>query len=236
MSKIALKKYINEQLDFNIESYLDDIIHEFAINWQDKEFLKSSTTAKQLITVKKDLIELKVKTLITVLGVAVSKDFVERILNNLPLYERKEPLIVELAKAISRELQKIELLKSEYISSLSITTATAISLKRLEKIYDVNTDYGLGVKLRQNILIAREITKYSIFNFAYILKMCELFNLGSVVDIINDKKTKTITIILEENINNITSLNEFKKHIDEFSPAFYLIEVTNDRKEANLNE
>lgn len=236
MSKIALKKYINEQLDFNIESYLDDIIHEFAINWQDKEFLKSSTTAKQLITVKKDLIELKVKTLITVLGVAVSKDFVERILNNLPLYERKEPLIVELAKAISRELQKIELLKSEYISSLSITTATAISLKRLEKIYDVNTDYGLGVKLRQSILIAREITKYSIFNFAYILKMCELFNLGSVVDIINDKKTKTITIILEENINNITSLNEFKKHIDEFSPAFYLIEVTNDRKEANLNE
>lgn len=236
MSKIALKKYINEQLDFNIESYLEDIVHEFAINWQDKELLKSSTTAKQLITVKKDLVELKVKTLITVLGVAVSKDFVERILNNLPLYERKEPLIVELAKAISRELQKIELLKSEYISSLSITTATAISLKRLEKIYDVNTDYGLGVKLRQSILIAREITKYSIFNFAYILKMCELFNLGSVVDIINDKKTKTITIILEENINNITSLNEFKKHIDEFSPAFYLIEVTNDRKEANLNE
>ena len=236
MSKIALKKYINEQLDFNIESYLEDIVHEFAINWQDKELLKSSTTAKQLITVKKDLVELKVKTLITVLGVAVSKDFVERILNNLPLYERKEPLIVELAKAISRELQKIELLKSEYISSLSITTATAISLKRLEKIYDVNTDYGLGVKLRQNILIAREITKYSIFNFAYILKMCELFNLGSVVDIINDKKTKTITIILEENINNITSLNEFKKHIDEFSPAFYLIEVTNDRKEAIFNE
>ena len=236
MSKIALKKYINEQLDFNIESYLEDIVHEFAINWQDKELLKSSTTAKQLITVKKDLVELKVKTLITVLGVAVSKDFVERILNNLPLYERKEPLIVELAKAISRELQKIELLKSEYISSLSITTATAISLKRLEKIYDVNTDYGLGVKLRQNILIAREITKYSIFNFAYILKMCELFNLGSVIDIINDKKTKTITIILEENINNITSLNEFKKHMNEFSPAFYLIEVTNDRKEAIFNE
>lgn len=236
MSKIALKKYINEQLDFNIESYLDDIVHEFAINWQDKEFLKSSTIAKQLITIKKDLVELKVKTLITALGVAVSKDFVERILNNLPLYERKELLIVELAKAISKELQKIELLKSEYISSLSITTATAISLKRLEKIYDINADYGLGIKLRQNILIAREITKYSIFNFAYILKMCELFNLGSVVDIINDKKTKTITIILEENINNITSLNEFKKHMNEFSPAFYLIEVTNDRKEATLNE
>ena len=66
--------------------------------------------------------------------------------------------------------------------------------------------------------------------------MCELFNLGSVIDIINDKKTKTITIIIEENINNITSLNEFKKHIDEFSPAFYLIEVINDRKEATLNE
>lgn len=228
MSKIALKKYINEQLDFNIESYLEDIVHEFAINWQDKELLKSSTTAKQLITVKKDLVELKVKTLITVLGVAVSKDFVERILNNLPLYERKEPLIVELAKAISRELQKIELLKSEYISSLSITTATAISLKRLEKIYGINTNYELGVKLRQNILIAREITKYSIFNFAYILKMCELFILGNVIDVINDKKKKTVTIILEDNINNITSLPDFLEHIKEFSPAFYEITVKNN--------
>ena len=228
MSKIALKKYINEQLDFNIESYLEDIVHEFAINWQDKELLKSSTTAKQLITVKKDLVELKVKTLITVLGVAVSKDFVERILNNLPLYERKEPLIVELAKAISRELQKIELLKSEYISSLSITTSTEDNLKRLEEIYNINPNYEIGVKLRQNILIAREITKYSIFNFAYILKMCELFLVGNVIDIINDKKNKSITIILEENVNNITSLEEFTNHINEFSPAFYEVIIRNN--------
>lgn len=233
MSKVALKKYVEEQLQFDLESYLDDIVHDFAFNTQDKLMLSSSTTAKQLITVKKDLLELKVKTIITVLGVAASKDFVERILNNLPIYERKDPLIVELAKAISRELQKIELLKSEYISSLSITTATAISLKRLEKIYAINPNYELGVKLRQNILIAREITKYSIFNFAYILKMCELFILGNVIDVINDKKKKSVTIILEDNINNITSLNEFKKHIDEFSPAFYLVEIKNKQEEAN---
>ena len=233
MSKVALKKYVEEQLQFDLESYLDDIVHDFAFNTQDKLMLSSDVTAKQLITVKKDLLELKVKTIITVLGVAASKDFVERILNNLPIYERKDPLIVELAKAISRELQKIELLKSEYISSLSITTATAISLKRLEKIYNVNTNYELGVKIRQNILIAREITKYSTFNFAYILKMCELFILGNVIDVINDKKKKSVTIILEDNINNITSLNEFKKHIDEFSPAFYLVEIKNKQEEAN---
>lgn len=231
MSKIALKKYIEEQLEFDIESYIDDIIHDFAFNTQDKLMVSSNVTAKQLITVKKDLLELKAKTIITVLGVAASKSFEERILNNLPIYERKEPLIIELAKAISREMQKIELLKSEYISSLSITTATAISLKRLEKIYNINPNYELGVKIRQNILIAREITRYSTFNFAYILKMCELFILGNVIDIENDKANKTISIILEDNANNITSLNEFKEHINEFAPAFYEIEVKNNTQE-----
>lgn len=106
MSKIALKKYIEEQLEFDIESYINDIIHDFAFNTQDKLMVSSNATAKQLITVKKDLLELKAKTIITVLGVAASKDFVERILNNLPIYERKEPLIIEIAKAISREMQK----------------------------------------------------------------------------------------------------------------------------------
>ncbi len=228
MSKVALKKYVEEQLEFDLESYLDDVIHDFAFNTQDKNIFNSKVTAKQFLTVKKDLFNLKAKTIITVLGVATSKDFVERILNNLPSYERKDPLIIELAKAISRELQKIELLKSENISSLSITTATAVSLKRLEKIYNVNPNYELGVKIRQNILIAREITKYSTFNFAYILKMCELFILGNVVDIENDKANKIISIILEDNINSITSLNEFKEHINEFSPAFYEIVIKNN--------
>ena len=228
MSKVALKKYVEEQLQFDLESYLDDIVHDFAFNTQDKLMLSSSTTAKQLITVKKDLLELKVKTIITVLGVVASKDFVERIINNLPIYERKDPLIVELAKAISRELQKIELLKSEYISSLSITTATAISLKRLEKIYGINTNYELGVKLRQNILIAREITKYSTFNFAYILKMCELFEVGKVIDIVNDKTLKTVSIILEENILNISNIDKFKEHMNEFCPAWYEVIVKNN--------
>ena len=57
--------------------------------------------------------------------------------------------------------------------------------------------------------------------------MCELFILGNVNDIENDKANKIITIILDDNINNITSLNEFKKHMYEFSPAFYEIIVKN---------
>lgn len=83
------------------------------------------------------------------------------------------------------------------------------------------------MKLRQNILIAREITRFSTFNFAYILKMCELFELGEVLDIINDKENKTITIILENNINNITSLQEFLNHMNELSIAFYEVVVKN---------
>ena len=30
MSKVALKKYVEEQLEFDLESYLDDVIHDFA--------------------------------------------------------------------------------------------------------------------------------------------------------------------------------------------------------------
>lgn len=227
MSKIALKKYVEDNLEFNLEYYLNHIGHEFALNWIDKNRVNSKVTAHQYITVKKDFIELKAKTMITVLGVGISKDFVERILTNLPIFERKEPLIVELAKAISKELQKLELKKNEYISSLSISTSSADNLKRLEDLYNINTAYELGVKLRQNILIAREITRFSTFNFAYILKMCELFELGEVLDIINDKENKTITIILENNINNITSLQEFLNHMNELSIAFYEVVVKN---------
>lgn len=231
MSKIALKKYVEDNLEFNLEYYLNHIGHEFALNWIDKNRVNSKVTAHQYITVKKDFIELKAKTMITVLGVGISKDFVERILTNLPIFERKEPLIVELAKAISKELQKLELKKNEYISSLSISTSSADNLKRLEDLYNINTAYELGVKLRQNILIAREITRFSTFNFAYILKMCELFELGEVLDIINDKENKTITIILENNINNITSLQEFLNHMNELSIAFYEVVVKNLEKE-----
>lgn len=231
MSKIALKKYVEDNLEFNLEYYLNHIGHEFALNWIDKNRVNSKVTAHQYITIKKDFIELKAKTMITVLGVGISKDFVERILTNLPIFERKEPLIVELAKAISKELQKLELKKNEYISSLSISTSSADNLKRLEDLYNINTAYELGVKLRQNILIAREITRFSTFNFAYILKMCELFELGEVLDIINDKENKTITIILENNINNITSLQEFLNHMNELGIAFYEIIVKNEEKE-----
>ena len=231
MSKIALKKYVEDNLEFNLEYYLNHIGHEFALNWIDKNKVNSKVTAHQYITVKKDFIELKAKTMITVLGVGISKDFVERILTNLPIFERKEPLIVELAKAISKELQKLELKKNEYISSLSISTSSADNLKRLEDLYNINTAYELGVKLRQNILIAREITRFSTFNFAYILKMCELFELGKVLDIINNKENKTITIILEDNVNNITSLQEFLNHMNELGIAFYEIIVKNEEKE-----
>ena len=228
MSKIALKKYVEEQLEFDLESYLDDIVHDFAFNAQDKIIISSNSTVKQLITIKKELLELKAKTIITVLGIAVSKNFTERILNNLPLYEKKEPLIIKLANAISKELQKIELYKEECISGLSIKTSNTLNLRRIEKIYGIDTVYGMDIKTRKNILIAREITRYSTFNFAYILKMCELFEVGKVIDIVNDKTLKTISIILEENILNISNIDKFKEHMNEFCPAWYEVIVKNN--------
>ena len=61
--------------------------------------------------------------------------------------------------------------------------------------------------------------------------MCELFEIGKVLDIINAKENKTITIILEDNINNITSLQEFLNHMNELGIAFYEIIVKNEEKE-----
>ena len=127
MSKIALKKYVEENLEFNLEYYLNHIAHEFSFNWLDKVIIKSKVRAHQLITVKKDLVELKAKTLITVLGVAVSKDFVERILSNLPFFERKEPLIVELARIYA-------------LSSGSLITETPDRLKAAAESQKISKD------------------------------------------------------------------------------------------------
>lgn len=61
--------------------------------------------------------------------------------------------------------------------------------------------------------------------------MCELFELGKVLDIVNNKKNKTITVLLEDNVNNITSLQEFLNHMNELGIAFYEIIVKNKEKE-----
>ena len=62
MSKVALKKYVEENLEFNLEYYLNYIGHEFALNWIDKEVVKSKVTAHQLITTKNQLQTVQNKT------------------------------------------------------------------------------------------------------------------------------------------------------------------------------
>lgn len=226
MSEKVLKKFLEDIKSELGEYFLDNKAWDFAFNTQDTEH-KSTAIAKQELTIIKDQLTLKAKALVTVLGVDTSKNFVERILANLPFYERKDPLILELANAVSRELQKIELKKEEFISSLSITTSTAIGIKKLEEIYGVNPAYELGVKLRQNILIAREIAKYETFNVPFLLKICKLFMVGEVLEMANDKKKSIFSIFLKENIGNITTLKYFKNYLDEFSPAFYEIKILN---------
>lgn len=224
MKKI-LKKYIEEQID-KIETYDDNIIHDFAFNTQDKKVVVNITTP-QFKEEKIDLIKINSKVSIKVLGVETSKTFIERILKNLPAFERKEKLIVELANVISEEMTKLELKKQEYINNLSINTSNSEGLFRLEKIYGITYNYELGVLIRQNILISREISRYSVFNYEYIYKICQLFNLGEVIDIKNDKINHIINITLKENINNITTLKEFYIFAEEIFPAFYKTIVKN---------
>ncbi|MGL5460829.1 MAG: hypothetical protein ACRDBY_14525, partial [Cetobacterium sp.] len=103
---------LNEQL---VEEFLENIVHDFALDSKDIGAI-SNHISNQLITVIKDTAKLKSKSELTVLGIDTSKDFTEKILLNLPPYMRKAKLIVELAKTISTELQRLDLLKQEKIS------------------------------------------------------------------------------------------------------------------------
>lgn len=222
MTKEKLKKYVDELSTNTLEYYKERIIHEFAFNYFDSEIIKSEIIAKQFLTEKIDSILLKGKSNINILGFSTSKNFVERILKNLPVYERKEPLIIEIANVISYELQKLELLKQEYLSINNINTSNSKNLTRLEKLYGVNLDYDLGVKLRQNILIARDLARISNFNMKFIKNILDLFMIKAE-DIVNDKSRKTIQILTKDkNDKNINVLYEF---LQEIIPAFYQVEI-----------
>lgn len=220
-----LKKYADEILENSSEDFLQNIAHDFADNTRDYKAL-SEAIANQLITTIKDTFKIKAKSKLSVFYVETSKDFTNRILSHLPLFMRKDPLIVEIAKSVSKELQRVDLNKKESINSLSNSTNINL-LERSEKIYGIKTNYSLGIKFRQNRLIAREVTNYETFNNPYILKISKLFNVGEVIDIINNKSSKILTIVLKENIGNIKGIDEYKEHLREFSPAFYTIIITN---------
>ncbi|MBC2850333.1 hypothetical protein H5J22_02600 [Cetobacterium sp. 8H] len=213
---------LNEQL---VEEFLENIGHDFALDSKDIGAI-SNHISSQLITVIKDTAKLKSKSELTVLGIDTSKDFTEKILLNLPPYMRKTKLIIELAKTISTELQRLDLLKQEKISSLLIST-NSINLNRLEQIYGSKLSNSLGIRTRQNILIAKEITKYERFNKDFIYKVSQYFQVGEILDIINDKDNKSITIVLEENKENIKTFNLFQGFVRTVSPAFYEINIIN---------
>ena len=213
---------LNEQL---VEEFLGNIVHDFALDSKDIGAI-SNHISNQLITVIKDTAKLKSKSELTVLGIDTSKDFTEKILLNLPPYMRKAKLIVELAKTISTELQRLDLLKQEKISSLLIST-NSVNLNRLEKIYGSKLSNSLGIRTRQNILIAKEIAKYERFNKAFIYKVSQYFEVGEILDVINDKANKSLTIVLEENKENLKTFNLFHEFIRSVSPAFYEINIIN---------
>lgn len=213
---------LNEQL---VEEFLENIVHDFALDSKDIGAI-SNHISNQLITVIKNTAKLKSKSELTVLGIDTSKDFTEKILLNLPPYMRKAKLIVELAKTISIELQRLDLLKQEKISSLLIST-NSVSLNRLEKIYGSKLSNGLGIRTRQNILIAKEITKYERFSKDFIYKVSQYFEVGKILDIINNKVNKSLTIVLKDNKENMKTYNLYYEFIRNVSPAFYEINIIN---------
>lgn len=224
-NRSLIKKEVWELSEQLVEEFLENIVHDFALDSKDIGAI-SNHISNQLITVIKDKAKLKSKSELTVLGIDTSKDFTEKILLNLPPYMRKAKLIIELAKTISTELQRLDLLKQEKISSLLVST-NSVNLNRLEKIYGTKLSNSLGIRTRQNILIAKEIAKYERFNKNFIYKVSRYFEVGEILDINNDKANKLLTIVLEENKENIKTFNLFHEFIRSVSPAFYEINIIN---------
>ncbi len=220
-----LKKEVFEILDKTSEELLSNIVHDFSLDSKDIGAI-SNAISNQFLTVIKDKGLIKSKSTFNVLGIDTSKDFTEKILMNLPPYMRKSKLIIEIAKTISIELQRLDLLKKEKVNSILISTNVK-DLNRLEKIYNVESKNDLGIKTRQNILIAKEISKYEGFNKEFIYKVGILFEVGDILEISNDKANKVLKIKLKEQLQNIKTFDYFYKFLREISPAFYEINIIN---------
>lgn len=220
-----LKKEVFEILDKTSEELLSNIVHDFSLDSKDVGAI-SNAISNQFLTVIKDKGLIKSKSTFNVLGIDTSKDFTEKILMNLPPYMRKSKLIIEIAKTISIELQRLDLLKKEKVNSILISTNVK-DLNRLEKIYNVESKNDLGIKTRQNILIAKEISKYEGFNKEFIYKVGILFEVGDILEISNDKANKVLKIKLKEQLQNIKTFDYFYKFLREISPAFYEINIIN---------
>lgn len=226
MSYIYLKKYVLEQLEYNVLELNNRTIEEYGFNYKEK--IQSKNTALQKIYILSDFNRTKIKVDYITLDTVVKKSYLDKLLSYLPPYMRKDRYIISILSGYEGELLLIDSEEQKLENDLNIYTAIS-RITTYEDDYRVENKIEYGTYFRRNTIIAKRIAKYLNWNLESINIYSNLFLLGDIKEVINDKKNFRQTIVISGSVLNNEYLNEFKKFVDEIGPAYYEFEIRGEQ-------
>ena len=219
-----LKKYLNEQLEYNVLDLSKRVVGEYSFNYAEK--INTNNTAFQEIHVHPKSTIARIRTDYITLGTLATRAYMAKLLSYLPEYMRKDPYINALYEAYEIEFIEIDGEEQKLESDLNINT-TINRLVEYENDYGIENKIEYGIVFRRNTVIAKRISKYLNWNFETINIYSNLYMLGDINECLNDKQNFKLTIVLENSISNWEYLEKFIKFINEVGPAYYEFEVRN---------
>ncbi len=225
MSYTYLKKYVEEQVEYNVSELANRTIKEYEFNYLDK--VNTKNTGLQKIYKLYDFNRTEIKTDYITLDTLVRKSYLDKLLSYLPLYMRKDPYIISIYKAYENRLLYMDNEEQKLENNLNISTAISM-LTTYEDDYRIENKVEYGTRFRRNTIIAKRIAKYLNWNLESINTYLQLFLLGELKEVINNKKEFKQTIVIDGNISNNSYLEEFKKFIDEIGPAYYEFNIRSE--------
>ena len=141
---------------------------------------------------------------------------------------RGDDYIKNIYKVFEDELLLVDTKEQQLENDLNILTATT-QITTYENDYRVENKVQYGTYFRRNVVVAKKIARYLNWNLETIGIYTNLFLLGSVKEVLNDKKNYIQTIIVYDSIANDKYLEEFKKFINEIGPAYYEFEIRGEQ-------
>ena len=226
MSYIYLKKYVLEQLEYNVLELNDRTMEEYRFNYKEK--IQSKNAALQKIYILSDFNKTKIKVDYITLDTVVKKSYLSKLLSYLPPYMRKDRYLISILSGYEGELLLIDSEEQKLENDLNIFTAIS-RITTYEDDYRVENKIEYGTYFRRNTIIAKRIAKYLDWNLESIGIYSNLFFLGDIKEVVNDKMNFRQTIIISGSISNNEYLNEFKKFVDEIGPAYYEFEIRGEQ-------
>lgn len=226
MSYIYLKKYVLEQIEYNVLELNNRNMEEYGFNYQEQ--IQTKNTALQKIYILSDFNRVKIKVDYITLDTLVKTSYLDKLLSYLPPYMRKDRYIIAIFSGYEKELLLIDSEEQKLENDLNIFTAIS-KITTYEDDYRVENKIEYGTYFRRNSIIAKRIAKYLNWNLESINIYSSLFLLGEIKEVINDKNIFKQTIIINGSVSNNEYLDEFKKFVDEIGPAYYEFEIRGEQ-------